>query len=515
MKVLRVLLADDDRLDREAVLAALVKLGESSSPPIKIEPVEAVSEADALNQYRPGQFDLVVLDLRFDDNDEMGEGGLRVLRAIRKKSPGQPVILVSQVDRRGVAKEGAKLKAAFVVKRTHDANNYPSYLRQYVRPVFDSLAAQLPPPAVPEPADVLKSVAVYAKRDFPLLIRGAPGVGKTRLAKRVHELSNRSKGPFIEVDLSAVPRDLIDAKLFGSEPGSYTNAPNKTVKGCAEQAHGGTLFIDEIGNLEFALQARLLRVLREKKIQRVGGSEDIVVDIRVIAATNKLLGPKRFMPDLYQRIAGQGAEIWVPELRKRKDLEQVVVEMLEHKTQDGGEGTFSIDPGVFPLLRQFSWPGNLADVDGVLNRAIAKAAGAGRTVIEAGDIEFISGPHASHSSPASTFTVHPELPTKFNACLLFLELREQHQRVAAGKLTNDQIAPRLGMSKATYYRTLKLALCAQLLLGRGVTDKEAASQLDFEELAQELSQANPNQGFTAKACRKICSSHLWTGGIGG
>ncbi|MBQ1937078.1 MAG: sigma-54-dependent Fis family transcriptional regulator, partial [Bacteroidales bacterium] len=213
-------------------------------------------------------------------------------------------------------------------------------------------------------------ISKVAPTDARVLITGPNGSGKELVARNLHQQSLRSANPFIEVNCAAIPSELIESELFGHEKGSFTSAI-KQHKGKFEQAEGGTLFLDEIGDMSLAAQAKVLRVLQEKKLSRVGSDKDIVVDVRVIAATNKDLRKEiaegRFREDLYHRLSVIIVE--VPSLDQRKeDIPILVQHFIEKHTEGGRARSFSKE--AVELLCNKTWPGNIRELDNVVDRLL-------------------------------------------------------------------------------------------------------------------------------------------------
>ena len=213
-------------------------------------------------------------------------------------------------------------------------------------------------------------IAKVAPTDARVLITGANGSGKELVARNLHQLSNRSAMPFVEVNCAAIPSELIESELFGHEKGSFTSAI-KQHKGKFEQADGGTLFLDEIGDMSLAAQAKVLRVLQEKKLSRVGSDKDIEVDVRVVAATNKDLAKEiekgTFREDLYHRLSV--IVIQVPSLDERRDDIPLLIEHFLKKYTDGGKPR-SFSREAVELLNQKHWPGNIRELDNVVDRLL-------------------------------------------------------------------------------------------------------------------------------------------------
>jgi transcriptional regulator with PAS, ATPase and Fis domain len=206
-----------------------------------------------------------------------------------------------------------------------------------------------------------------------VLITGETGTGKELVAHSIHNLSNRRNNPFIRINASALPESLAESELFGYESGSFTGAAKEGKKGKFEQAHTGTFFIDEINQMPLSLQPKLLRVLQEKEIIRIGGSDCIPVDVRIIAATNKdlkqLIKEGKFREDLYYRL--NVIEIHTPPLRDRLDdiplLTQAAVSTLNPVM---GKRVTNVDPIVYDMFKSYDWPGNVRELHNVIERAM-------------------------------------------------------------------------------------------------------------------------------------------------
>src|SRR5215510_9760896 len=211
-----------------------------------------------------------------------------------------------------------------------------------------------------------------AKTDTTVLVTGETGAGKELVAEALHDHSTREKGPFVVLDCGSIPPNLIESELFGHERGAFTGATN-SYAGAFERAHGGTVFLDEIGELPLGMQPKLLRVLERKEVRRVGGTKTLEVDLRVVAATNRDLGVEvnrgRFREDLYYRLAV--ARVHVPPLRERKeDLPLLIEHILA--TTPGGE-TASIAQETIDLMMKHDWPGNVRELRNVIERAVLLA----------------------------------------------------------------------------------------------------------------------------------------------
>jgi two-component system nitrogen regulation response regulator GlnG len=219
--------------------------------------------------------------------------------------------------------------------------------------------------------DLFKLIGRIAPSDATILITGESGTGKELVARAIHANSNRLDNPFVALNCAAIPRELLESELFGHEKGSFTGAHERKV-GKFEQANGGTIFLDEIGDMALDLQAKLLRVLQEKEVTRTGGSQTIRIDVRIIAATNMNLeekvAAKEFREDLFYRL--NVVPIHLPPLRERKeDIPLLVDYFLSRARSEFGVSTSSCDESAQKLLKRHDWPGNVRELENTIQRA--------------------------------------------------------------------------------------------------------------------------------------------------
>ena len=250
----------------------------------------------------------------------------------------------------------------------------------------------------PPMQEVYKTVGRVADSSAVVLLQGESGTGKERIARAIHAWSNRWPGPFVAVNCSAIPDDLLESEMFGHERGAFTGA-SELRRGKFEQARGGTLLLDEIGEMPLALQAKLLRVLQEKEFSRVGGHETIVADCRIVAATNlvleKIVGAGRFREDLYYRL--KVVAIDIPPLRERsEDIPSLVDHFLDKINREHGFAIRGLSPDALSRLRTHDWPGNVRELENVLVRAAAMAPS---RLLTTEDLPF-SGPRETNDYPS-------------------------------------------------------------------------------------------------------------------
>jgi Nif-specific regulatory protein len=282
-----------------------------------------------------------------------------------------------------------------------------------------------------------------------VLIRGESGVGKELVARAVHFASPRKKGPFVCVNCAALSRSLLASELFGHEEGAFTGATQRKI-GKFEAADGGTLMLDEIGEMSPATQAKFLRVLEGHPFERVGGTETIKVDVRVIAATNRDLerdvAEGRFRRDLYFRL--RVLEILVPPLRKRpEDIQELAHYFLQRFNSETGRKLRGFTPQAMELMRQYRWPGNVRELKNVVERAVVLARG---EFIEPDDLTLsklsTAGDTAEHPTPQQSFTP---------ASLADMEREHILATLAATNWNKSQTAALLGIERTTLDRKIR------------------------------------------------------------
>jgi two-component system, NtrC family, nitrogen regulation response regulator NtrX len=374
----RILIVDDEAGIRSTLSGILEDEGYG---------VAAVgTAAEATARLGAESFDAVLLDLWLPDRD-----GMELLSELRD----QPVIVISGHGTVDTAVKATRLGAydflekplslSRVVVTVQNALERGRLARE-LRQLSDRLARSEPLLGGSPPMQRLKAeLATAARSDSRILILGENGTGKELVARQIHRLSERSRGPFVEVNCAAIPEDLIESELFGHVRGAFTGAAGDR-PGRFEQADGGTLFLDEIADMSLKTQARVLRVLQEQRFERVGGTSTIRVDVRVLAATNKELGDEirlgRFREDLYFRLAV--IPLRLPPLRDRAEDVAVLathfVALFAHELKRRPK---AIDRDAVRLLREYAWPGNVRELRNVVERMMIMAPG---DTIGAGDL---------------------------------------------------------------------------------------------------------------------------------
>ena len=369
----RILLVEDDATFRSLLAAILEDEG--------YELLEREDGKAALMTLQRQSFDLVLTDLRLP-----GLNGLELFRTATALGIAPPFILLTAFgtveEAVAAIKEGV---ADFLTKPLKD----PDTLRTLVRRILtngmqqrsltvlkDRDAAGLPPDEVLFAGQAMQQVrsliADVAPTQATVLITGESGTGKELAARAIHQASQRSAAPFVALNCAAIPETLLESELFGHEKGSFTGA-TQARQGKFELASGGTIFLDEIGELPFALQSKFLRVLQERVFERVGGSREIRADVRIVAATNRDLAEevreRRFREDLYYRL--NVFPIPLPPLRERQDGLPLLVEyLLKRAAVQTGKSLQGIEPAAMKVLTACRWPGNIRELQNVLERAV-------------------------------------------------------------------------------------------------------------------------------------------------
>lgn len=368
---MQVLLIDDERAIRRALREILEFEG------CVVE--EAENGAQALEKLKANTFDLLFSDIKMPQMD-----GLELLDQILALGIETPVIMISGHGTVETA-VGAIKKGAFdFIEKPLDLNRILVLLRQVkdrnllvqetkqLKQVVKKIKGSAIIGDSPEIEAIKSMIEKVAPSDARVLITGGNGTGKELVARSLHELSKRSKMPFIEVNCAAIPAELIESELFGHEKGAFTSAI-KDRKGKFELASGGTLFLDEIGDMSLTAQAKVLRALQENVIQRVGGEKDLKVDCRVLAATNKDLREEikagRFREDLFHRLAV--ILIHVPSLNERRsDIPQLVEHFIKQVCNEHGIAKKTIEADAVTALSALDWTGNIRELRNIIERLI-------------------------------------------------------------------------------------------------------------------------------------------------
>jgi two-component system nitrogen regulation response regulator GlnG len=354
-------------------------------PGPEITLLTAASAQGGLEMFGQAQPDVIILDINLPD-----ASGLETFRHIHERDPRVPVIFITGHGTTATAIEAMRLGAFEYLLKPLELDS----LCELVARALEIRRLMRVPAVLPEgeqegtdadtlvgrcPAmqEVYKSIGRVAPQDVTVLILGESGTGKELIARAIYHYSNRSRGPFLAVNCAAIPETLLESELFGHEKGAFTGADRRRI-GKFEQCHGGTLFLDEIGDMTPLTQTKILRVLQGQEFERVGGSELIRADVRLIAATNRdlerMVAAEEFRGDLFYRL--NVYTIKLPPLRERgDDLRLLAEHFVRRFGKDLKKEVHSIAPQTLDLLRRYPWPGNVRELQSVIKQALLHATG--------------------------------------------------------------------------------------------------------------------------------------------
>lgn len=442
----KILVVDDDP---DILLTARIVLKQRFAEIITENDPHKITSLLARERY-----DLVLLDMNFTAGFTSGKEGLRWLRKIRKTAPDTHVVLMTAYGDISLAVKAMKDGATdFVVKPWDNEALQATVLAALQSPVglpAEAGTAQgaglLSPPAEPliigqseAMQRVFQTIGKVAQTDANVLILGENGTGKELAARSLHLQSARAAGPFVHVDLGAVPETLFESELFGHVKGAFTDAREDRA-GRFEAAHGGTLFLDEIGNLSLPLQAKLLTALQSRSITRVGANQPQRIDVRLICATNmplhEMIPAKTFRQDLLYRI--NTVEIVLPPLRDRVgDIPLLAQHFLQVYTDKYQRDGFRLSPAVLDRMAHYPWPGNIRELQHALERAV---------IME--DTDGIIPEAPPPAGPAPSLAAPPDYNLE--------EVEKTAIRQAISKHSGNisKAAKELGLGRTTLYRKM-------------------------------------------------------------
>ncbi len=451
----RILLADPDPRSQQHIASLLEQRGYA---------LDAAADLDtALGPVREGAVDLILADLSLP-----GGGGMELLEQVQSSNPETSVVLLSafgsvqdavKAMQHGAAdflgKPFAPDQVLLAVDRALEKSALQRENRQLKSALDDRLRLDNVIGTDLRMQAIFKTVQAVADTRTTVLVTGESGTGKTLLARALHQLSDRKSGPFVEVNCGALPENLLESELFGHVKGAFTGAVRDKV-GKFEAAAGGTIFLDEIGTSTPSFQIKLLRVLQDRVIERVGDTETLPVDVRIVLATNKDLEQAvrdgEFREDLYYRINVVSVEM--PPLRERRsDIQALAEHFLARFREEHGRPAASFTPGAIAALLRAPWPGNVRQLENVVERAVVLSRG---DRIDRADLPAAIG--SEEVSDVATMT--PEAaadgaPVPLKQALLAPERRiiERALRWCGGN--RERAAEALGINRSTVFHKLK------------------------------------------------------------
>lgn len=368
----KILIVDDEAVMRDTMSDWLLEKG--------FNVVSVTSGMEAIEKVKTGSFNIAFVDMKMPGLD-----GLEVLRAMKRIDPETAVVIMTAYATIETAIEAMKEGAYEYMIKPFSLDVVELIVKKIVK--YQELVAEnillrkrLEEKVhlkniigkSPQMKEVLELVANIAETNSTVLIQGASGTGKEVIARAIHLKSLRREMPFIAANCAAIPRELLESELFGHEKGAFTGA-TYTKKGRFEQADGGTLFLDEVGEMSLSAQVHLLRVLQEKEFRKVGGTELIKVDARIISSSNKDLEQAvkegRFREDLFYRL--NVIAIYLPKLNERKDdIPLLVDHLLTKYGLESGRDKKTMSPEAMALMMKHAWPGNVRELENVIERAV-------------------------------------------------------------------------------------------------------------------------------------------------
>ncbi len=364
-----VLLADDDAAIRMVLNQALTRAG------YEVRPTGNISTM--WNWVSRGEGDILITDVAMPDGN-----AFEVMPKIKKLRPDLPMIVMSAQNTFMTAIRASEVGAYEYLPKPFDITEVLSVVARALadakKPTPAERKAEEPGETMPlvgrstAMQDIYRALARLMQTDLTVMITGESGTGKELVARALHDFGKRRNGPFVAINMAAIPRDLIEAELFGHEKGAFTGA-NTRSSGRFEQAEGGTLFLDEIGDMPMDAQTRLLRVLQEGEYTMVGGRSPIKTNVRIVAATHRdlsqMIRQGLFREDLYYRL--NVVPIRLPPLRERIDDVADLVQHFLNAAQREGEPPKSISPEAIRLMQNYNWPGNIRELENLVRRLSA------------------------------------------------------------------------------------------------------------------------------------------------
>lgn len=367
MKKNSILIVDDDPTMRLALSESLQSCG--------YQTIAAESGNEAIGLFGRRIFDLVITDMKMPEMT-----GIEVLRSVKKMSTETPVILITAYGTVGTAVEAMKEGAAEFIMKPFSLHDLESVVKRVLKASqpepLQKVRSHQPPQRIvtrdPKFTAIMNMLKTVAKSKSSIMIQGESGTGKELLARYVHLNSHRGRGPFVAVNCAAIPHNLLESEMFGYEKGAFTGASQKKL-GKFELADMGTLLLDEVSEMDIRLQAKLLRVVQESEIDRLGGNGAIPIDVRYISTTNVdlpcAIEQKTFRRDLYYRL--NVIPVKIPPLRERNgDLLYLIDYFLEKFSREKEAKQPTLSDGALALLKAYPFPGNVRELENILERAV-------------------------------------------------------------------------------------------------------------------------------------------------
>lgn len=359
-----VLVVEDDPDLREALADTLEIAG--------CRVFQAQSAEEALEKIPQQHLDMVISDINMGAMD-----GLQLLRELRAKIPQLPVLLITAYGSISASVEAMRNGAVDYLVKPFKPQILVETVARYVATAGGG--AQAEPVAVePSSQQLLQLARRVAQTDSTVLICGESGTGKEVLARYIHQQSARNEAPFVAINCAAIPENMLEGMLFGHEKGAFTGAV-ASAPGKFEQANGGTLLLDEISEMDLGLQAKLLRVIQEREVERLGGRKPIPLDVRIIATTNRHLQQEaaagRFREDLFYRLSVFPLQ-WRPLRERPRDIIPLAEKLFQYHTAKMGRTPVRLDASAVQALLNHPWPGNVRELDNVVQRALILQTGA-------------------------------------------------------------------------------------------------------------------------------------------
>ncbi len=381
-----VLVVEDDRDLREALVDTLEIAG--------CRVLQADCAERALEILPDQALDMVVSDINMGAMD-----GLTLLKAIRQNFPQLPVLLVTAYGSISASVEAIRNGAVDYLVKPFKPQLLVETVSRYVGGANVS-ADDFPVAVEPSSQQLLQLAKRVAETDSTVLICGESGTGKEVLARYIHQQSHRSQQPFVAINCAAIPENMLEGMLFGHEKGAFTGAYT-SAPGKFEQADGGTLLLDEISEMDIGLQAKILRVIQEREVERLGGRKCINLNVRIVATTNRQLEDEvragRFREDLYYRLSVFPLQ-WQPLRARRQDIVPLAQKLLQSHTAKMGRPPVDLDSSALHALRAHNWPGNVRELDNVMQRALIMQPGSVISDFHLRLDPFSNAPQAEFSS---------------------------------------------------------------------------------------------------------------------